>query len=135
MFNSLLIAISLITAPTKTTPIEVLATLRFNAAQADATLMNHVVELTGVVTKVERDGIGGYVVRVDGATHESDFIGRVEIHCHFAGTARSALAQIKTGETVTIRGVPRELRDHLHFPVDRNVLVTVKDCEILAGAE
>ena len=29
----------------------------------------------------------------------------------------------------------RELRDQLHFPIDRNVRIKMKDCEIVAGAE
>ena len=135
MFAALLVASAIVAAPTKTTPHEVLAICRFNAAQADATLLNHVVELTANVTEIERDGIGGYVVLLDASVHEYDFIGRVEIHCHFTGTARADLAKIKRGEPVTISGVPRELRDQLHFPIDSNVRIKMKDCQIVAGAQ
>jgi hypothetical protein len=138
MFTSLFVAASLTIAQpavTKTTPNEVLQTCRFNAALADETLLHHWVELTANVTEIERDGIGGYIVRVDGNIHESDFIGRVEIVCHFRNTSRTDLARIKPGVPVTIRGVPRELTDHLHFPVDRNVVVKMKECELVAGAE
>ncbi|MCI0359650.1 MAG: hypothetical protein L0211_14330 [Planctomycetaceae bacterium] len=134
MFSSLMLAAVLVAVPTRTTPVEVLAVCRFNAALADETLMHHLVELTAVVTEIERDGIGGYIVRLDAEAHESDFIGRVEIHCHFVGTARPALAGIKPGEAVTIRGVPRELRDHLSFPLDKNVRIKMKDCELLVAA-
>jgi len=120
MFSSLMLAVVLVTAPTKATPIEVLSVCRFNAALADESLLHHVVDLTCTVAEIERDGIGGYIVRIDTETHESDFIGRVEIHCHFTGTAR---------------GVPRELRDHLSFPLDKNVRITMKDCQLVAGAE
>ena len=130
MLSSLMLAAVLVAAPTKTTPVEVLAVCRFNAALADETLMNHVVDLTAAVTEVERDGIGGYIVRLDAESHESDFIGRVEICCHFSGTARPALATIKPGQLVTIRGVPRTLRDHLSFPLDKNVRIVMKDCEL-----
>lgn len=138
MLASLLVAATLTIAQpavTKTTPIEVLQTCRFNAALADETLLHHWVELTANVTEIERDGIGGYIVRVDGNVYESDFIGRVEFVCHFRGTSRTDLARIKPGVPVTIRGVPRELTDHLHFPVDRNVVVKMKECELVAGAE
>ena len=135
MFAALLVASAIVAAPTKATPLEVLAMCRFNAAQADATLLNHVVELTGNVTEIERDGIGGYIVRLDASASEHDFLGRVEIHCHFTGTARGDLAKIKRGEPVTISGVPRELRDQLHFPLDANVRIKMKDCQIVAGAE
>jgi hypothetical protein len=131
MFSSLMLAAVFVAAPTKTTPVEVLTVCRFNAALADATLMHHVVDLTGTVTEVERDGIGGYIVRLDAQTHEPDFIGRVEICCHFSGTARGSLATIKPGLPVTIRGVPRELRDHLSFPLDKNVRVVMRDCELI----
>jgi len=135
MFTSLMLAAALVAAPTKTTPVEVLSVCRFNAALADQALLHHVVELTAQVTEIERDGIGGYIVRVDAETHEPDFIGRVEIRCHFIGGARAALAAVKPGEVVTIRGVPRELRDHLSFPLDKNVRLKMKDCELVAGAE
>jgi hypothetical protein len=135
MLSSLLIATVLVAAPTKATPIEVLSVCRFNAALADESLMHHLVDLTATVTEIERDGIGGYIVRIDAETHESDFIGRVEIRCHFTGNARAALAAVKPGEVVTIRGVPRELRDHLSFPIDKNVRLMMKDCELVARAE
>ena len=107
----------------------------FNAALADATLLNHVVDLTGAVSEIERDGIGGYIVLVEGRSHLGDFVGRVEIRCHFPASARNGLAKIQPGEAVTIRGVPRELRDQLHFPIDRNVSLRMKDCQLLEAAE
>ena len=135
MFSTLLLATALVAAPTKTTPVEVLSICRFNAALADEALMHHVVDLTGAVTEIERDGIGGYIVRMDAEAHLSDFLGRVEICCHFSATARSALATIRPGQAVTIRGVPRELRDQLSFPLDKNVRIKMKDCELVVGAE
>lgn len=135
MISALFLASALAAAPTQTSPAEVLGICRFNAALADESLMHHVVDLTGVVSEIERDGIGGYIVLLEGKSHLGDFVGRVEIRCHFSPTARSGLAKIKQGEAVTIRGVPRELRDHLHFPVDRNVSITMKDCQLLEAAE
>jgi hypothetical protein len=134
MISALFLASALVAAPTQTSPVEVLAVCRFNAAQADETLLHHVVDLTGTVAQIERDGIGGYIVRLESQNHLGDFVGRVEICCHFSASARSGLAKIKPGEAVTIRGVPRELRDHLHFPIDRNVSIKMKDCQLLEGA-
>ena len=148
---SLVLAASLVAAqpaPTKTTPLEVLEMARFNAAQLDALFLHHWVDLTGTVTSVERDGVGGYVVKLEGSTHQPDFLGRIEIHCRFAsnssyysgsdhgfaGNNRSDLAQIKPGVAVTIRGIPRKVKDHLHFPIDRNVVYTVMDCELVQPA-
>jgi hypothetical protein len=135
MISALFLASALAAAPISTTPVEVLGICRFNAALADESLMHHVVDLTGTVSEIERDGIGGYIVLLEGKSHLGEFAGRVEIRCHFSPAARSGLAKIKPGEVVTIRGVPRELRDHLHFPVDRNVSIKMKDCQLLEAAE
>jgi hypothetical protein len=135
MISALFLASALVAAPTASTPLEVLGICRFNAALADETLLHHVVDLTGTVSRIERDGIGGYIVLLEGKNHLGDFAGRVEVHCHFSASVRSGLAKIKPGEVVTIRGVPRELRDHLHFPLDRNVSIKMKDCQLLEAAE
>ena len=137
MYASLLVAAALISvqpAPTPTTPTEVLNIWRFNAALADDAIFHHVVELTGPVSEIYRDGMGGYIVRFDAAVSDPDWTGRIEIHCHFAGAARSALASVKPGVEVTIRGIPRQMRDHLTFLVDPNVRLDVKDCTVAAAA-
>lgn len=139
MLASLLVAAALVSAsqnaPLETTPLEVLEICRFNAARADETLLHHRIDLTGAVAEVERDGIGGYIVRLQATTHAPDFIGRIEIQCHFAGSARSDLAKIAPGTAVTIRGVPRSLRDQLGSPIDKHVIVIMKDCGLLATGE
>ncbi|MDX1944826.1 MAG: hypothetical protein SFU86_05405 [Pirellulaceae bacterium] len=151
MFTATFLAATTILSapPTKTTPLEVLKISRFNAAQVDDLFLHHWVDLTGIVTEVERDGIGGYNVKIEARLHEPDFLGRIEIVCHFGSTAsyfqgsdhgfagnqRKDLAQIKPGVPVTIRGIPRKVKDHLHFPIDRNIVFTMKDCELVAGAE
>ena len=43
--------------------------------------------------------------------------------------------EIRPGMPVTLRGIVRDLRDHLHFTIDKNVLLTMRNCEVLAGAE
>jgi hypothetical protein len=118
---------------TKTTPGEVLQIVRFNAACTDELLMHQVVELRGEATEIYRDGIGGYVVRFDASFRDLDRQGRIEIHCHFAGGARRELAGIEPGKLVTLRGVPRQIKDHLHWPTDASVWVTVKDCALVAA--
>lgn len=135
MISALFLASALVAAPTQTSPVEVLGICRFNAALADETLLHHVVDLTGTVSAIERDGIGGYIVLLEGKSHLGDFAGRVEIRCHFSASARSGLSKVKPGEAVTIRGVPRELRDHLRFPIDRNVSIKMKDCQLTESAE
>jgi hypothetical protein len=139
MLASFVVAAALVSAtqnaPLATTPLEVLDICRFNAARADETLLHHRIDLTGTVAEVERDGIGGYIVRLQAMTHEPDFIGRIELQCHFAGSARSDLAKIAPGTAVTIRGVPRTVRDQLGSPIDKHVIVTLKECGLVASGE
>lgn len=137
MFAPLMIAALLAAqpAPTATTPVEVLDIVRYNAALADETLMHHVVELTGPVTEIYRDGMGGYVARLDAAINEAYGRGRLELHCHFPAGARNALAAVKPGAAVTIRGIPRQIKDHLHWPTDASVRIDVKECELAVRTE
>jgi hypothetical protein len=137
MYASLLVTALLAVQPAAAplSPIEVLDVVRFNAAATDDAILHRVVELTGEITEVYRDGIGGYVVRLDGAIEEANRSGRIEIHCHFAATARADLAKIKPGEPVTLRGIPRTTKDHLHWPVDPNVRIDVKSCALAAAGE
>jgi hypothetical protein len=137
MYAALVVAAAIVSAqpPVKTTALEALHVCRFNAALSDEVLMHRWVDLTGVVTEIERDGIGGYILRIDAATHEPDFIGRIEFHCYFTGVYRTDLAKIRPGVPVTLRGIVRDVRDHLHFTIDKNLLLTMRNCEILAGAE
>jgi hypothetical protein len=137
MFAPLMIAALLAAqpAPTATTPVEVLDIVRYNAALADETLMHHVVELTGPVTEIYRDGMGGYIARMDAAIGEVDWNGRLELHCHFSPAARNALASVKPGAAVTIRGIPRQIKDHLHWPTDSAVRIDVKECELVVRVD
>ena len=137
MMSSLMLAALLAAqpAPTATTPTDVLDIVRFNAALADEVIMHHVVELTGPVTEVYRDGMGGYIARMDAAVSEVHTRGRLEIHCHFPREARVALASIKPGALVTIRGIPRQIKDHLHWPTDASVRIDVKECGLIVREE
>ena len=67
MYASLFVTALLAVQPAATplSPIEVLDVVRFNAAATDDAILHRVVELTGEVTEIYRDGIGGYVVRLD----------------------------------------------------------------------
>jgi len=137
MMSSLMLAALLAAqpAPTATTPLDVLDIVRYNAALADEVLMHHVVELTGPVTEVYRDGMGGYIARLDASISDVAWRGRLEVHCHFPRPARIALASIKPGTAVTIRGIPRQIKDHLHWPTDASVRIDVKECEMVVRSE
>ena len=114
---------------------DVLQTVRFNAAATDDAILHRVVELAGEATEIYRDGIGGYVIRLDARIQEPHRSGRIEIHCHFAGTSRGELARLKPGMLLNLRGIPRATKDHLHWPVDPNVRIDVKDCTLSAIGE
>ena len=139
MFASLLITALIAaqpeSAPAPLSPVEVLDVVRYNAAAADEALFHRVVELTGQASEIYRDGIGGYVVRLDAVIKEPHRTGRIDIHCHFAATARGDLAKIKPGTAVTLRGIPRTTKDHLHWPIDPNVRIDVRECTLITGEE
>ncbi len=134
MISSLLVtalfAIQPAGAPAPMSPTDVLQIVRFNAAAADEAILHRFVDLKGEVTEIYRDGIGGYVVRLDAKIQEPHRSGRIEIHCYFHPAARTDLAPIKPGLPVTLRGIPRSTKDHLHWPVDPNVRIDVKDCTL-----
>src|SRR5437868_8118317 len=109
---SLLLAATFSDQPTTTTPGEMLGICRYNAATADAALMHHVVEISSRVAVVDRDGIGGYIARLEARVDTPLMMDRIRVCCYFDGVSRGDLARIKPGEVVTIRGVVREMKDH-----------------------
>lgn len=136
MYATLLIAAAALSVqPTKTTPVDMLKVCYFNDALADSSLLHHWVEVTSKVTAIERDGIGGYIVHLDGTLHSTTLIGRVKVCCLFDSASRDALAKIRPGTEVTLRGIVREINDQLDRIVDSNLKVTMRNCEVVAGAE
>ena len=132
---SLMLVAVLAVQPTKTTPAEILRVCYFNDARVDATLLHHAVDVTSSVASIDRDGIGGYIVKLQAQIQNSQFDGRSSVLCHFEGAARDALAGILPGRVVTIRGVVRKVDDDSRRYVDPNVQVTMKGCQLVAGAE
>ena len=131
----LLAAAALSVQPTKTTPLDMLKICSFNDALADASFMHHWVEVTSPVTTIERDGLGGYNVYLDANLHTTQMIVRARILCRFDPLSRDALARIKPGTVVTLRGVVREIDDRLDRIIDGHVQITMRNCEVAAGAE
>lgn len=130
--NAALIALALLAAePTKTTPADMLLTCSFNDARVDATLLHHVVEVRGKVANIGRDGLGGYVLRFDDELHTSRFQARISVHCHFDAAGREALAKVRIGQQVAVRGIVRQVLDDAQRYVDANVQVTMKQCELV----
>jgi len=136
MYAAVLIAVaSLSVQPSKTTPLDMLKICSFNDALADASFMHHWVEVTSPVSSIERDGIGGYVAHLDANLHTTQMIGRIHVCCRFDRLTRDSLAKIRPGTVVTLRGVVREINDKLDRMVDSNVEITMRNCEVAAGAE
>src|SRR5436190_91877 len=122
MYAALLLAAATLSVqPTKTTPVDMLKICYFNDALADAAFLHHWVEVTSKVTSIERDGLGGYIVYLDGTLHSTTLIGRVKVCCLFDPASRDSLAKIRPGADVTIRGVVREINDQLDRIIDSNV--------------
>jgi hypothetical protein len=136
MVATLLIAAAALSVqPTKTTPLDMLKICSFNDALADDAFLHHWVEVTSKVSSIERDGIGGYIVHLDATLHTTQMIGRVKVCCVFSPASRVALAKIRPGADVTLRGVVREIDDQLDRMVDSNVKLWMFNCEVAAGAE
>lgn len=133
--TSLMLLAALSAEPTKTTPAEIITVCYFNDAKVDATLLNHVVDVTSKVSSVVRDGIGGYIVKLDDRLQTTEFEARASVHCHFDSSSINALARLRPGRDVTIRGVVRKIADDTNRYIEANVQVTVKNCELVAGGE
>jgi hypothetical protein len=133
--TSLILLAALSAQPTRTTPTEILTTCYFNDASVDAMLLNHAVEISGRVAAVDRDGIGGYIVKLEEQLQTAELTARSSVHCYFDARAQGALARITPGVPATIRGVIRKIDDDARRYVDANVLVTVKQCEIVGAPD
>jgi len=92
---SLILLAALSAEPTKTTPTEILATCYFNDARVDATLLNHAVDVTSKVASIDRDGIGGYVVRLEAQVQSAELTARSRVNCYFDPLARGVLARVR----------------------------------------
>jgi hypothetical protein len=112
-----------------------IATCYFNDARVDATLLYHVVDVTSPVASIGRDGMGGYIVKLEARVQTASYAARGSVHCHFDKLALDTLARIRPGREVTIRGVVRGIDDDTLHYLDPNVLVTMKNCELLSGGE
>ena len=121
--------------PIKTTPAQILATCHFNDADVDATLLHRTVDVSSKVASIDRDGIGGYVVKLEADVQSADLTARSRVHCYFDGTLRDVLARVRPGREIMVRGVVRKIDDDTRRYVDPNVLVIMKGCQVVAGAE
>src|SRR6476620_498403 len=120
---SLILLAALSAQPTKTTPAQILTVCYFNDANVDATLLHHAVDVTSTVASIDRDGIGGYIVKLEADVQSANLTARSSVHCYFDGASRDELARVRPGRTITVRGVVRRIDDDARRFVDPNVLV------------
>ena len=91
--------------------------------------------MTSKVATIDRDGIGGYIVRLETQVQSAESTARSRVNCYFDPLARDGLARVRPGREVTIRGIVRKVDDDTRRYVDPNVQVTMKSCELISGAE
>src|SRR5262245_26039054 len=94
------------------TPTDVVQTIRFNAAAADLYLQDHRVEIKGVVSRIEKDGLGNYVAIMKTRVEEPAAEVSGTIRLKFAPSERDSLAAILApGQVAAIQGDFRFVRD------------------------
>jgi len=61
--------------------------------------------------------------------------GRSRVHCYIYGTLRDVLARVMPSREIIVSGVVRNIDDNTRRYVNTNVLVIMKCCQVVAGAE
>jgi hypothetical protein len=115
------------------TPIEVVQTIRYNAARTDLWLQDRRVEIRGVVSRIEKDGLGNYVAVMETRIEEpaAEVFGTIRFT--FAPSQRDSLAAVLVpAQEVTIQGDFRFVRDLLRRMARNSVTVDVLNCQLSA---
>lgn len=130
-----ILSVSLAAAPVpayQTTPTQVVQNIRYNAALTDYKMQDHVVEVTGRVDRIEKDGVGNYVAIMEVRIEEpaAEIYGTLRFT--FDPSQCSGLASVAAPtDVVTIRGNFRFIRDQLRRVTVNRVTVDVLDCELV----
>ena len=118
------------------TPPEVVQIIRFNAAHRDLWLQDRRVAISGIVSRVEKDGLGNYVAIME--TRLEEPAGEVSgtIRFTFAPAERDSLAAVLApSQSVTIQGDFRFVRDLLRRMAHNSVTVDILNCQLVPPAE
>jgi hypothetical protein len=113
------------------TPASVVQTIRYNAAAADLYLQDHRVEIKGVVSRIEKDGLGNYVAIMK--TRIEDPASEVSgtIRFKFAPSERDSLAAIMApGQVAAIQGDFRFVRDLSDRMAKNTITVDLLNCQV-----
>lgn len=118
------------------TPSEVVQLIRYNAAATDLHLQDRRVEIKGVVSRVEKDGLGNYVAIME--TRIEDPASEVSgtLRFQFAPSERDSLAAVMVpSQIVTIQGDFRFVRDLLRRMAKNSVTVDVLNCQVVPAVD
>ena len=116
------------------TPADLLAAIYYNAALTDEAIQDHTVEITGSLSRVERDGLGNYIAIMQSNVRAFDGDRTVIVRFAFPPTAKAELAkQTAPNQEVTIRGACRFINDTLRRVAHNTVTVDVLNCKLVSG--
>jgi hypothetical protein len=117
------------------TPAGVVQSIRYNAAATDLHLQDHRVEITGVVSRIEKDGIGNYIAIMETRIEEPAAEVSGTLRFKFAPAERDSLAAVLVPEQlVTIQGDFRFVRDLLRRMARNTVTVDLLNCQLVPTA-
>src|SRR5436190_1123868 len=117
------------------TPASVVQTIRYNAAATDLYLQDHRVEIKGVVSRIEKDGLGNYVAIMETRIEEPGAEVSGTIRFKFDPASRDSLAAVMTpDQVVAIQGDFRFVRDLLRRMTKNTVTVDLLNCEVVPVA-
>jgi hypothetical protein len=116
----------------QTTPASVVQTIRYNAAAQDLWLQDRRVEIKGVVSRIEKDGLGNYVAIMETRIEAPASEVSGTIRFHFAPSERDSLAAVLVpDQEVAIRGDFRFVRDLLRRMARNTVTVDLLNCQVV----
>jgi hypothetical protein len=119
----------------QTTPSNVVQTIRFNAAAADLYLQDHRVEIKGVVSRIEKDGLGNYVAIMKTRVEEPNAEVSGTIRLKFAPSERDSLAAILApNQVAAIQGDFRFVRDLSDRMAYNTITVDLLNCKVAPEA-
>lgn len=114
------------------TPTDVVQIIRYNAASTDLWLQDHRVEIKGVVSRIEKDGLGNYIAIMETRIEEPAAEVSGTIRFKFAPSERDSLAAVLVpAQVVTIQGDFRFVRDLLRRMARNSVTVDLLNCQLV----
>ncbi len=116
------------------TPTDVVQTIRYNAASTDLWLQDRRVEIKGVVSRIEKDGLGNYIAIMETRIEEPAAEVSGTLRFKFAPSERDSLAAVLVpDQVVTIQGDFRFVRDQLRRMARNTVTVDLLNCQVVPG--